>query len=323
MFLVLMQAITTHTVRLVNPVSIFTKTRVVNPFIKQFNVTKRTHRNARTFTTTHFEDDPVWDDPNLPHIIKQNKKWSNEMKKEHPEFFEYNMTKHKPNILWIGCSDARIPASSIIGEPAGSVFVHRNIANMVVNTDINCMSVLQYAITVLKVRHIIVCGHYDCGGIKAALTNINNVSPLENWLRNIRDVHRLHHKELSSLPDKKAVERRLVELNVIEQCLNIFKTGVVQARRVETYEMKQKGDKSIKFLEPRVHPFVYEPTTGEAKKLDIDFIEVIKEYSMIYDLYSGKPDRFGGKPNKEMALGLTGPQAIDLLTDPDHPWPAI
>ena len=128
----------------------------------------------------------------------------------------------------------------MIGEPPGSVFVHRNIANMVVNTDFNCMSVIQYAVDVLKVKHIIVCGHYDCGGVKAALEPFDHRSPLENWLRNIRDTYRLHREELSSIPELRMRQRRLVELNVIEQCLNIYKTAVVQRRRVETYKEAEK-----------------------------------------------------------------------------------
>ena len=114
------------------------------------------------------------------------------MSQENPNYFEYNKIGHAPKILWIGCSDARVPANDIIGEAPGNVFVHRNIANQVVNTDFNCMSVIQYAVEVLKVKHIIVCGHYDCGGIKASLELIDHKSPLENWLRNIRDTTRLH-----------------------------------------------------------------------------------------------------------------------------------
>lgn len=233
-----------------------------------------------------------WDDKNLETLMQANRKWSD---LQDPDHFKFNMRHHRPNILWIGCSDARIPANELIGEPVGSVFVHRNIANMVVNTDFNCMSVVQYAINVLKVRHIIVCGHYDCGGVKAALSNVNNVSPLENWLRNIRDVHRLHFKELSELPDKQAIERRLVELNVIEQCLNLFKTGVVQAKRVEFQERKLRGE-NVPFLEPRIHPLVYEPTTGVAKRLDVDFKGVLAGLKAVYELYQAKPNTSPDKP---------------------------
>ena len=173
-----------------------------------------------------------WDDKNLDHLFSANKNWSKSKKAIDPNFFSTNMKTHAPNILWIGCSDARVPANEVIGEPAGSVFVHRNIANQVVNTDVNIMSVIQYAVDYLKVRHIVVCGHYDCGGVKAALTNVDHSSPLENWLRNIRDCIRTHKDELDALPDAASVERRLIELNVIEQCLNLLKTGVVQRRRV-------------------------------------------------------------------------------------------
>jgi carbonic anhydrase len=158
-----------------------------------------------------------WDDPNLDTLLNANKRWSNRMKLTNPEFFEGIKRGHAPKILWIGCSDARVPANEIIGEPPGSVFVHRNIANMVVNTDFNCMSVIQYAVDVLEVKHIIVCGHYDCGGIRAALEPFDHKSPLENWLRNIRDTHRLHKEELSAIPDLRQRQRRLVEINVVEQ----------------------------------------------------------------------------------------------------------
>ena len=136
---------------------------------------------------------------------------------EQPEFFQELKKGHAPKILWIGCSDARVPANEIIGEPPGSVFVHRNIANMVGNTDFSCMSVIQFAVDVLKVKHIIVCGHYDCGGIRAAMESVDHKSPLENWLRNIRDIYRLHMDELNAIPDTIQRQRRLVELNVIEQ----------------------------------------------------------------------------------------------------------
>lgn len=204
---------------------------------------------------------------------------------EKPEFFNELKKGHAPKILWIGCSDARVPANEIIGEPPGSVFVHRNVANMVVNTDFNCMSVIQYAVDVLKVKHIIVCGHYDCGGIRAALEQVDHKSPLENWLRNIRDTYRLHMDELNAIEDIKARQRRLVEVNVIEQCVNIFKTAVVQRRRVETHKLIGNG---YQFSEPRVHAFVYEPTTGEAKKLPVNFTDYLKQLGNVYDLYTLK-----------------------------------
>jgi carbonic anhydrase len=167
----------------------------------------------------------VWEEKDLKSLMDANKAWARRKIIEKPEYFEDHKKGHAPKILWIGCSDARVPANEMIGEPPGSVFVHRNIANQVVNTDVNCMSVIQYAVDVLQVKHIIVCGHYDCGGVKAALTNIDHRSPLENWLRNIRDTYRLHQEELNLITDVRSRQRRLVELNVVEQCLNIFKTA--------------------------------------------------------------------------------------------------
>jgi hypothetical protein len=129
------------------------------------------------------------------------------------------------SILWIGCSDARVPANLLIGADSGAVFVHRNIANQVLAIDVNAQSVLQYAIEFLHVPHIVVCGHYDCGGVRAALRNLNHGSPLENWLRNIRDVWRLHYDDVEKYPEGEPRARRLIELNVIEQCLNVYKTA--------------------------------------------------------------------------------------------------
>ena len=227
----------------------------------------------------------VWDEKNLESLLHANRAWARRQVINNPNFFEEHKRGHAPKILWIGCSDARVPANEIIGEPPGSVFVHRNIANMVVNTDVNCMSIIQYAVDVLQVKHIIVCGHYDCGGIKAALTNIDHGSPLENWLRNIRDTYRLHKDELNSIEDPIEKQRRLVELNVIEQSLNIFKTAVVQRRRVFTFQESKKPGSRFSFSEPVVHAFVYEPTTGEATKLRVDFKKYMAELATVYGLY--------------------------------------
>ena len=141
----------------------------------------------------------VWDEKHLTSLMDANVQWSNRMRDS--GFFKDNDKGHAPKILWIGCSDARVPANEIIAESPGNVFVHRNIANQVVNTDFNCMSVIQYAVDVLQVKHIIVCGHYDCGGVKAALTNMDHSAPLENWLRNIRDIHRNNFEELSQIEE--------------------------------------------------------------------------------------------------------------------------
>jgi carbonic anhydrase len=227
----------------------------------------------------------VWDDKNLESLLDANKAWAKRKTLTNPSFFEEHKRGHAPKILWIGCSDARVPANEMIGEPPGSVFVHRNIANLVVNTDVNCMSVIQYAVDVLNVKHIIVCGHYDCGGVKAALTNIDHRSPLENWLRNIRDTYRLHQDELNKITNVTTKQRRLVELNVIEQTLNIFKTAVVQRRRVETFQQSKLPGSKITFAEPVVHAFVYEPITGQATKLRVNFKQYLTELKEVYGLY--------------------------------------
>jgi len=220
---------------------------------------------------------------------------------------------HPSNLFLSGCSDARVPANEIIGEPPGSVFVHRNIANMVVNTDFNCMSVIQYAVDVLQVKHIIVCGHYDCGGVKAALTNTDHRSPLENWLRNIRDTYRLHKDELDEIEDATLRQRRLVELNVIEQCLNIFKTAVVQRKRVETHLSSKDLSSGINFSTPRIHAFVYEPTTGKATKLRVDFATYLKDLRSVYDLYQIPPKAID-KVNLTEAIRTENTESI-LISD--------
>jgi carbonic anhydrase len=171
-----------------------------------------------------------------------------------------------------------------MGEDAGSVFVVRNVANLVVNTDFNLMSALQYAVDVLKVEHIIVCGHYDCGGIRASMMTKDHVPPLENWLRNIRDVYRLHRVELDAIGDKEQRYRRLVELNVMEQSFNLFKSGAVQKRRIQTY--KEKSEKQP-YTTPRIHACVFDPKTGVLNHLkDVNMQHYIEDFRSIYDLYT-------------------------------------
>jgi carbonic anhydrase len=170
--------------------------------------------------TDFFNRAGPWDDKNLNTLLTANYAWRKRMVIEQPKFFEEIKRGHAPKILWIGCSDARVPANEIIGQPPGSLFVHRNVANMVVNTDSNVMSVIQYGVDYLQVKHIIVCGHYDCGGVKAALTQNDHKAPLENWLRNIRDTYRIHRVELDGITDVPERQRRLVELNVVEQVSN-------------------------------------------------------------------------------------------------------
>lgn len=165
----------------------------------------------------YFNRPGIWDEKDLKSLYQKNRDWASQQETLKPGFFSELSKGHAPKILWIGCSDARVPANEMIGEPPGSVFVHRNVANLVISTDVNCHSVLQYAVDVLKVKHIIVCGHYQCGGVRASLEPIDHGAPLENWLRNIRDTYRLHKTELNAIYDPIHRQRRLVELNVQEQ----------------------------------------------------------------------------------------------------------
>lgn len=173
-----------------------------------------------------------------------------------PEFFRRLAEGQEPEFLWIGCSDSRVPADMITRTQPGEIFVTRNIANLVVHTDVSMLSVLDYAVNALKVKHIIVCGHYGCGGVKAAMSNREH-GLLDNWLRNIKDVYRLHADELDALEDPKARERRLVELNVIEQVYNVCKTSTVQRAWM---------DDSF----PHVHGWVYDVGEGRLANLAVD-----------------------------------------------------
>lgn len=160
-------------------------------------------------------------------LLLENKGWAAEKIQEDPEFFKRLSNLQAPEFLWIGCSDSRVPANEITGTQPGEIFVHRNVANMVVHTDLNLLTVLDYAIEYLKVKHVIVCGHYGCGGVKASMTN-NNFGIINKWLRNIKDVYRFHRTELDAISDEELRTNRLVELNVKEQVMNLAKTSIVQ-----------------------------------------------------------------------------------------------
>jgi carbonic anhydrase len=160
-------------------------------------------------------------------LLENNKKWVAEQLALDPHFFDNLAEKQSPEYLWIGCSDSRVPANQITGTQPGEVFVHRNIANMVVHSDMNMLSVLSYAVEVLQVKHIIVCGHYGCGGVLAAMGNIQ-LGLIDNWLRHLKDVYRVHFQELDKIEDKEIRVRRFVELNVMEQVLHLGKTSIVQ-----------------------------------------------------------------------------------------------
>lgn len=193
----------------------------------------------------------------MPQIIKKllegNIQWVSEVNKAMPDFFESLAKNQNPEFLWIGCSDSRVPATEITDTLPGSIFVQRNIANMVVHTDTNLLSVVYYAVKVLKVKHIIVCGHYGCGGVEAAMGN-ESFGFLDNWLLNIKDVYRLHEKELDDIEDENKRLSRFVELNVMEQVMNLSKVSFIQ-------EEWAKGEY------PYIHGWVYDLKDGLIRDL--------------------------------------------------------
>lgn len=200
-------------------------------------------------------------------LLENNKEWVARKIKQDPDYFNRLANGQKPPVLWIGCSDSRVPANEIIGAEPGEVFVHRNIANMVVHSDMNLLSVLDYAVNVLQVKHIIVCGHYGCGGVQTAMTN-KHVGIIDNWIRHIKDVYRFHQKELNEIKDEKARFNRFVELNVMEQVLDLAKTSIVQG----AWESGQ---------EVHVHGWVYDVKDGLINDLKI----TIKDNKNLSDVY--------------------------------------
>ena len=186
-------------------------------------------------------------------LLLQNRAWVAQKNLEDKDFFSRLANVQKPEFLWIGCADSRVPANEITGTQPGEIFVHRNIANMVIHTDLNLLSVLQYAVDVLKVKHIIVCGHYGCGGVKAAMTN-HNFGIINKWIRNIKDVHRFHREEVDAIKDEKAQINRMVELNVQEQVLNLAKTSIIQKA------WKERNA-------PHLHGWVYDLQDGLIKPI--------------------------------------------------------
>lgn len=205
-------------------------------------------------------------------VFENNRNWVKSNIERDPDFFKRLATGQEPDFLFIGCADSRVPANEIMGLSPGDVFVHRNVANLVVNTDINAQSVIEYAVGHLDVKHIVVCGHYGCGGVAAAMQPAD-LGLLNGWLREIRDVYRLYQKELDAIEDQDARYRRLIELNVQEQCVNVIKTAVVQ----KTY---------FKAGHPIVHGWVYDISNGLLRDLEIPFTEILAEIKQIYDLES-------------------------------------
>ena len=190
----------------------------------------------------------------LKHLFDQNRAWSARMRKNEPQFFEKLATRQTPEYLWIGCSDSRVPANQIVDLLPGDIFVHRNVANVVVHTDLNCLSVLQYAVDVLKVKHIIVCGHYGCGGVRAALEG-TRLGLIDNWLRHVQDVAHKHQPILGSAPSDEHRLDALAELNVIEQVTNVSRTTIVR-------DAWQRGQQLA------VHSWIYAIRDGELRDLE-------------------------------------------------------
>ena len=192
-------------------------------------------------------------------LLDNNKKWVDSKLNQDPDFFKKLSSGQKPPVLWIGCADSRVPANEIIGAQPGEVFVHRNIANMVVHSDMNMLSVLDYAVNVLEVKHVIVCGHYGCGGVQTAMTN-KHVGLIDNWIRHIKDVYRFHAKELNEIQDEKERFDRFVELNVFEQVQDLAKTSIIQ-------EAWMKGQ------EVAIHGWVYGVNNGIIKDLKLTILD--------------------------------------------------
>lgn len=202
-------------------------------------------------------------------ILENNKKWVENKLKISPEFFNNLAEGQNPPLLWIGCSDSRVPANEIIGAEPGEVFVHRNIANMVVHSDMNMLSVLDYAVNALKVKHVIVCGHYGCGGVKAAMGN-DSIGIIDNWIRHIKDVYRLHRQELNSIEDEKTRFNTFVEINVKEQVLDLAKTSIVQNAWKNGQELT-------------LHGWVYGLNSGYVTDLGVNF-SCDKDLDDVYQL---------------------------------------
>jgi carbonic anhydrase len=200
-------------------------------------------------------------------LLENNKQWVAKQLEKDEHFFERLAEGQQPPLLWIGCADSRVPANEIIGAPPGEVFVHRNIANMVIHSDMSMLSVLDYAVNVLKVKHVIVCGHYGCGGVQTAMTN-KHVGLIDNWIRHIKDVYRFHHEELNAIENEKDRFNRFVELNVSEQVMDLAKTSIVQ-------EAWQRGQSL------HLHGWVYDVADGLINDLEV----TLKTNESLSDVY--------------------------------------
>jgi carbonic anhydrase len=206
---------------------------------------------------------------NLDKVFQNNEKWIKEKIAVDATYFDDLGKGQQPELLYIGCSDSRVTAEDLMGLGPGEVFVHRNIANMVCGTDLNAMSVIEYAVEHLKVNHIVVCGHYACGGVKAAMQSAD-LGILNPWLRNIRDVYRIHNQELNAIDCEEKKYDRLVELNVQEQCINLMKTSAVQ--------------KAYRERDLKIHGWVFDVHSGRLIDLNIDFDTILDKIREIYHL---------------------------------------
>jgi carbonic anhydrase len=202
-------------------------------------------------------------------ILENNKQWVEKKLAISPEYFNNLAEGQQPPLLWIGCSDSRVPANEIIGAEPGEVFVHRNIANMVIHSDMNMLSVLDYAVNALKVKHVIVCGHYGCGGVKAAMGN-SSIGIIDNWIRHIKDVYRFHQNELDAITDENERFNKFVEVNVKEQVLDLAKTSIVQNAWKNGQELS-------------IHGWVYGLNSGYVTDLEVNF-SCDKDLDDVYQL---------------------------------------
>lgn len=208
----------------------------------------------------------------LTHLFENNRQWAHRIEQETPGFFSSLSQQQAPEYLWIGCSDSRVPANEIVDLPPGELFVHRNVANLVIHTDINCLSVLQYAVDILKIKHVIVCGHYGCGGVRAALENQQH-GLIDNWLRNIQEIYRYHYSELQQFTEQNQILDRLCELNVMRQALNVGHTTVLQ-------------DAWLRGQDVTVHAWVYAVSDGLLKDLRVDVSSVSELADLEQQLYA-------------------------------------
>ena len=200
-------------------------------------------------------------------LLAANKVWAKQMVEQNPDFFKRLVDIQRPDFLWIGCSDSRVPPDKITQTEPGEIFIHRNVANLVIHTDMNLLSVLQYAVEVLEVKHIVVCGHYGCGGVKAAMSR-NSFGLINKWLRHIKDIYRLHHEELNQLESEEARLNRLIELNIIEQVNNLADTSIVQ----RAWKNRQGPD---------LHGWVYDLNNGIINPL----VEIPAGSKLEHDIY--------------------------------------